>query len=336
MMNPYLKITATAIIVCSHAGAVTLQGTGSSFAGPLIQRWANLRAVGSKNKIDYKPSGSSVGIHQIQSKAVDFAATDVFMSSKELAAAGRPLVHLPITMGAVAVIYRVPGIQSGLKLTPQLVAGLFSGSIKSWKDPALSQANPGVDFPDLPVEVVHRGDGSGTTAIFTDYLTKVSSSWAKQIGMGATVDWPIGTAAKGNSGVADRVASKDGTVGYSELVFAQVNHLSYASLQNASGNFVEPSIDSTIAAAASGIRALPEDFRSSLTNAPGEASYPAVGFTWIIVDETFENPAKGKAMVDFLDWALGPGQQEAKILNFAPLPEALAMKVRRKVASIKF
>ena len=258
------------------------------------------------------------------------------MTSKELKEAGAPVLHIPTCLGAVVVTYNLPGVAKGLKLKSEDVADIFLGKITKWNDKRITDDNPGVKLPDQPIIVVHRSDGSGTTNIFTDYLTSVSGEWAKSVGKGASVKWPVGLGGKGNEGVAGQIKTTRNSIGYVELAYAFENKLPYATLKNKSGAFVEPSIKSTSAAAAGAARNMPADYRLSLVNQSGKDAYPIVGFTWLLVYEQQKDAVKGKKLVEFLNWELKRGQKMAAALLYAPLPENVAKMVEKTVKTIKY
>jgi phosphate transport system substrate-binding protein len=311
--------------------AVTLTGAGATFPYPLYSKWFDVYQQVAGTRINYTSIGSGGGINQITQGTVDFGATDAPMTDEQLAAVKGQILHIPTTIGAVVVIYNLPGVPQGLKLTPGVVADIFLGDITKWNDPRIAQENPGVTLPDTPIAVVHRSDGSGTTNIFTDYLSAVSPAWKQRVGKGTSVNWPVGLGGKGNEGVTGQAKQTPGAIGYVELAYAVQNKLPYAALQNQAGQFVEPSIDSTTAAAAGAASNMPEDLRVSIVNAPGEQSYPIAGFTYVLLYKEQPDAAKGKALVDFLWWALHDGQSYARDLHYAPLPVELVEKASAKV-----
>jgi phosphate transport system substrate-binding protein len=264
---------------------------------------------------------------------VDFGGTDAFMTNKEMAAAGGGVLHIPTVMGSVAVIFNLPGI-SDLKLDAGSLAGIYLGEITKWNDPIIKALNPGKNLPDKNITVVRRSDGSGTTSIFTNYLTKVSTKWASSVGEGKSVNWPVGVGGKGNFGVAGVVKQVEGAIGYVELAYAIENNLSFASLKNKAGRFVSPTIESTSAAAAGALAAMPADFRINLTNASGAASYPIVGLTWIVVKQHQKNSENATTLKNLLLWCLQEGQNYAESLHYAPLPSSLAQKVMASINTI--
>ena len=327
----------TVAVTAGQASAETLiNGAGATFPYPLYSKWFSEYAkVDPSVKFNYQSIGSGGGIKQITAQTVDFGASDKFLTDAELKAAPGKLIHIPTVMGAVVVIYNLPGVAKGLKLSSEDVADIFLGKITKWNDPKIANDNPGVKLPNQPIIVVHRSDGSGTTAIFTDYLSAVSGEWKSKVGMGASVKWPVGLGGKGNEGVAGQVKTTQNTIGYVELAYAFENKLPYAFLKNKSGVFVEPSIKSTSAAAAGAAKNMPADYRVSLVNQPGKDAYPVVGFTWLLVYEQQKNAAKGKKLVEFLNWELKKGQKMASALLYAPLPENVAKMVEKTIKTIK-
>jgi phosphate transport system substrate-binding protein len=317
------------------AGSVALQGAGASFPYPLYSKWlAEYQKRDPLVKINYQSIGSGGGIRQITERTVDFGASDAPMSDAELAKAQGKLVHIPTTLGAVVVSYNLPGV-TGLKLSPEVVAGIFAGEIKTWNDPKLLAINPGVALPGDAITVVYRSDGSGTTAVFTQYLGKVSPSWKEKVGVGKSVKFPAGLGAKGNEGVAGQIKTSRGTIGYVELAYAKQTGLAVAAVQNAAGKFVEPSLEGITAAAASVAGAMPEDFRVSIVDAPGDTAYPISAFTFVLVYEDTADAAKGQALVEFLWWAIHQGQSLGPALHYAPLPPAVVSKVEARLRSLR-
>ena len=328
----------SALVTSGTAFAETLiNGAGATFPYPLYSKWFNEYAkVDPSVKFNYQSIGSGGGIKQVTAQTVDFGASDKFLTDAELKAAPGKIIHIPTVMGAVVVTYNLPGVAKGLKLSSEDVADIFLGKITKWNDPKIANDNPGVTLPDKPIIVVHRSDGSGTTAIFTDYLSSVSPEWKSKVGMGASVKWPIGLGGKGNEGVAGQVKTTQYTIGYVELAYAFENKLPYATLKNKAGNFVEPSIASTTAAAAAAVKHMPADYRTSLVNQPGKDAYPIVGFTWLLVYEQQKNPVNGKKLVEFLNWSMKKGQKMAGALLYAPLPENVEKMVQQTIKTIKY
>ena len=337
-MRSFLKNAALALMlgVTAQASALSINGAGSTFIYPLASKWFYTYHEKTGIEFNYQSIGSGAGIQQLLAGTVDFGATDAFMSAEQMQKAGGTVIHLPATMGAVVVTYNLQGVESGLKLNSEVLAAIFMGEISNWNAPEIAALNPGKSLPDKAITVVHRADGSGTTAIFTDYLTKVSTKWAGLVGKGTAVKWPAGVGAKGNEAVAGVVRQVPGAIGYVELAYVLQNKMSYALIKNRAGAYPEPSIESVSKAAEGALKKMPSDFRVSFTNAPGEGSYPICGFTWILVFPHIDNAEKGKAMVDFLNWAMDEGQKSAPELNYAPLPDSLVDKIKAKIATIKY
>ncbi|HBG04083.1 MAG: phosphate ABC transporter substrate-binding protein PstS [Geobacteraceae bacterium GWC2_58_44] len=323
--------------VAGQASAETLiNGAGATFPYPLYSKWFSEYAkIDSSVKFNYQSIGSGGGIKQITAQTVDFGASDKFLSDDELKAAPGKLLHIPTVMGAVVVTYNIPGVAKGLKLNSEDVANIYLGKITMWNDPKIADDNKGVTLPAKPIIVVHRSDGSGTTSIFTDYLTGVNAEWSQKVGKGASVKWPVGLGGKGNEGVAGQVKTTPYTIGYVELAYAFENKLPYAFLKNKAGVFVEPSIQSTSAAAAAAVKQMPADYRISLVNQPGKDAYPVVGFTWLLVYEQQKDAVKGKKIVEFLKWSMTKGQKMAAPMLYAPLPENVVKMVEKSIKTIK-
>lgn len=315
--------------------ADTLNGAGATFPYPIYSKWFSEYHKAHPNvQINYQSIGSGGGIRQLLAGTVDFGASDGPMTNEQLAQSKVPILHLPTVLGSVVPAYNVGGVSGEIKFTPQALSGIFLGKITKWNDKALTDANPGVNLPDKSIIVVHRSDGSGTTYCFTDYLSKVSPEWKQSVGNGTSVKWPTGLGAKGNEGVAGMVRQMDGSVGYVELIYAVQNRIPYGSVKNSAGQFVKASLASTTAAAAS-VKAMPEDFRVSITNAPGKDDYPISTFTWLLVPAQWKDASKAKIMTDFLNWMLDTGQGMVQQLNYAPLPKSVAEKERAKIKQIR-
>ena len=328
--------SSTASSTATSTQSVDLTGAGATFPYPLYSKWFSLYANLKGVKINYQSIGSGGGIRQLSEGTVDFGASDSPMSDAELAnAKGGPVLHFPTVLGAVVVTYNLPALSAPINLTPQVIADIFSGRIKKWNDTRLASLNPGVSLPNSDILVVHRSDGSGTTYIFTDYLTKAAPSW-KAIGKGKEVKWPAGLGGKGNEGVAGQVKQTPGAIGYVELAYANQNKLPIAAVKNKDGKFVVASVPAVTAAAAGAASSLPAntDYRISIVDAPGADSYPISSFTWILVYQKQADPGKGQKLVDFIDWALTDGEKEAATLDYAPLPTAMASNVRARLKTI--
>jgi phosphate transport system substrate-binding protein len=312
----------------------SLTGAGATFPYPLYTKWiSEFAKVQPAAKINYQSVGSGAGIQQITKRTVDFGATDAPMNDEQMGKA-QGILHIPTCLGAVVLTYNLEGVPSGLKITPEAAAGIFLGTVKEWTDPLIAKENPGTKLPKKGIVSVHRSDGSGTTRIFTDWLTTVSPDWKKGPGAGMSLQWPSGLGAKGNEGVAGQVSSTPGAVGYVELVYAAQNKLSFASLKNPSGAFVTPSLASITAAGAAGLGKLADDFRGSVVAEPAPDAYPIASFTYIVLYDKQTDAAKGKVLVDFLHWAVHEGQAMAEPLSYAPLPAALVAKVDAKLAQV--
>jgi len=337
------KTSDTAVAGAAATPAATtsgadLTGAGATFPAPLYSKWFDSYATKSGVKINYQSIGSGGGIRQLSEQTVDFGASDAPMSDAELAKAkGGPVLHIPTALGAVVIIYNLPQVQTGLKLTGEVVAAIYQGQITKWNDARIASLNPGVQLPSTDILVVHRSDGSGTTYVFSDYLAAVSPAWAAKPGKGKELQWPVGLGAKGNEGVTGQVKQAPGAIGYAELAYATQNKLSMASIRNASGEFVAPSIESVTAAAAGAAAKLgpTTDYRVSIVNAPGAGVYPISSFTWILAYAKQADAAKGKKLTDFLRWALGEGQGMEAALDYAPLPEAMRTALLTRIDSIK-
>ena len=285
-------------------------------------------------EINYQSIGSGGGIRQVLAGTVDFGASDGPMTDEQLSQykAGK-LFHIPTVLGAVVPAYNVPGVNAELKFPPDVLAGIYLGRITKWNDAALVKTNPGVNLPNQDIIVIHRSDGSGTTYIFTDYLSKVSSDWATGVGKNTSVKWPVGLGGKGNEGVAGMIRQMSGGIGYIELIYAVQNKIPYGVVRNAAGNYVKASLESVTAAAGS-MKNMPADFRVSITNAPGKDAYPISSFTWLLIPEKSKDPNKGKILNGFLNWMLDDGEKMTADLTYAPLPESVISKVRETVKQV--
>jgi len=321
-------------LTTSTAGAqMSLTGAGATFPAPLYTRWFNEYAARTGTQVNYQAIGSGGGIRAITDRTVDFGASDGIMTEAQEAAAPG-ILHIPTVSGSVAITYNVPGLEGGLKLTPEALAGIFLGQVTSWSDPAIADQNPGAALPNQDIVVVHRSDSSGTTFIFTNYLSKVSPAWQSGVGASTSVNWPTGLGGQGNAGVANEVKQNPGAIGYVELAYARQNALAFADLRNAAGNYVTPTLESTTAAA-EGVP-LPDDMKVMLTNSGNPTAYPIVGFTWILVYQGQQDATTGQAIVDMLTWALNDGQAYAPELDYAPLSPAAKAKALALVQSIAY
>jgi phosphate transport system substrate-binding protein len=306
-----------------------INGAGATFPYPIYSKWFDeYTKVDPSVRFNYQSIGSGGG----QKQTVDFGASDGPMSDDNLSKAPGKLLHIPTVAGAVVITYNVEG-SPALKFDGETIAGIFLGQIKKWNDPKIAATNPGVKLPDKDIVVVHRSDGSGTTFIFTDYLSKISPEWKSKVGTNTSVSWPTGIGGKGNEGVSGQVKQTPGALGYVELIYAIQNKMAYAEIKNAAGEFIKPTIDSVTAALATAN--IPDDFRFSMTNAPGKDAYPIAGATWLLVYQQQKDAAKGKKLVEFLKWALTKGEAIAKDLDYAPLPESVQQRVLKRVDEIK-
>jgi phosphate transport system substrate-binding protein len=316
-------------------GQTTLVGAGATFPYPIYSKWfSEYHKVHSDVQINYQSIGSGGGIRQVTSGTVDFGASDMPMTDKQLSEVKTRILNLPTVLGADVPAYNIPGVTGEVKFTPEALAGIFLGKISRWNDKAITSANPGVNFPDKDIIVVHRSDGSGTTFIWTDYLSKVSPEWKSQVGSDTSVKWPVGLGQKGNEGVAGSLRQMAGSIGYVELIYAVQNNIPYGSVRNSAGVFVKASLDSVTAAAASAPK-MPADFRVSITNAPGKDAYPISSFTWLLIPAQSKDAAKGKMLADFLSWMVSDGQKMTSSLSYAPLPDNVAAKVKEAIKQVK-
>jgi len=327
---------ATALLAgisVTASAQMMINGAGATFPYPIYSKWFDEYAkVDPSVRFNYQSIGSGGGQKQIMAQTVDFGASDGPMSDENLSKAPGKILHIPTVAGAVVLTYNLPGNPS-LKLDGDTIAGIFLGQIKKWNDPKLAALNPGTTLPDKDIVVVHRSDGSGTTFIFTDYLSKVSGEWKQKVGNNTSVNWPAGIGGKGNEGVSGQVKQTPGAIGYVELVYAIQNKMPFAQVKNSAGEFVKPTIESVTAAVATAN--IPDDFRFSMTNAPGKDAYPICGATWLLVYAQQKDAAKGKKLVEFLKWAAKDGEKMAKDLDYAPLPETVQERVLKRIDEIK-
>lgn len=329
---------AAAPAAATTTSGAALTGAGATFPYPIYSKWFDAYAAKTGVKINYQSIGSGGGIRQLSEQTVDFGASDAPMSDDEMSKAkGGPVQHIPTVLGAVCITYNLPQVSKSLNLTGDLIADIFLGKVTKWNDSRIAALNKGVALPNQDIVVVHRSDGSGTSYIFTDYLSAVSATWKSAPGKGKDVSWPTGLGAKGNEGVTGQVKQTPGAVGYVELAYAKQNNLPTAAIRNAAGQFVQPSIEAVTAAAAGAAQKLPatSDYRISIVNAPGAQAYPISSFTWLLVYKTQPNAEKGKQLLDFLHWALHDGEQMASSLDYAPLPTPLIARLDSTVAMIK-
>jgi phosphate transport system substrate-binding protein len=334
-MRRIMLLLLCVVLPVAVFGQTTLNGAGATFPYPMYSKWfSEYQKLHPDAQINYQSIGSGGGIRQVIAGTVDFGASDGPMTDDQLKEAKVKILHIPTVLGADVPAYNVSGVTAELKFAPEALAGIFLGRITKWNDKAIASTNPGVSLPNEDILVVHRSDGSGTTYIWTDYLSKVSSDWLSQVGKGTSVKWPIGLGGKGNEGVAGSIRQLEGSIGYVELIYAVQNKISYGSVRNSAGEFVKASLDSVTAAAAAAPK-MPADFRVSITNAPGKGSYPISSFTWLLIPAQSKDPAKGKILADFLNWMVTDGQKMTAALSFAPLPDSVAEKVKEAIKQVK-
>ncbi|MGE5247145.1 MAG: phosphate ABC transporter substrate-binding protein PstS [Verrucomicrobiota bacterium] len=333
-----LAVAAMSFAAVPQASAeLAINGAGATFPYPLYSKWFYEYSNANPGvKFNYQSIGSGGGVKQITAGTVDFGASDAPMTDQEMAKLPGAILHLPMAMGAVAVVYHLEGVGPGLRLTQDVLADIFLGKITKWNDPKIAEWNKGVKLPPADIVVAHRSDGSGTTDIFTNYLSTVNPEWRAKVGRGKAVQWPVGLGGKGNEGVAGVVQQTPGAIGYVELAYARQNKMAVASLRNRDGQFVAPTLEATSAAAAGAAKTMPADYRVSIVDAPGKDAYPIAGLTWLLVYKDQMDPAKGKALVQFLKWAIHDGQKMEPALDYAPLPKAVVDKLDKTLRQISF
>lgn len=325
------KTSDTSKILTQNEKTIEIQGAGASFPYPLYSKWmAEYQKVDPRIRVNYQSIGSGGGIRQITEKIIDFGGSDAPMTNEELAKASGKILHIPTTLGAVVVAYNLAEVSS-LKLSSEVMAKIFLGEIQKWNDAAIAKLNDGVTLPNQPISVVYRTDGSGTTAVFTEYLSKTNASWKEKVGAGKSVKFPVGLGAKGNEGVSGQMKMTPGSIGYIELAYAKQSGLAYALVQNAQKQFVEPSLESISAAAENVVAQIPEDLRVSIVDAPGELSYPISSFTYVLVYEEQADATQGVELAKFLWWAVHDGQKFGAALHYAPLPIQVVTKIEAKL-----
>jgi len=335
--NMWLGALAAGAILLAAAEAKTLiNAAGATFPYPIYGKW--FEEYGKKNidvQINYQSIGSGGGIRQLTEGTVDFGASDMPMTDEQIGKVKVKPLHFPTVLGGLVPTYNLPGVTQDLKFTPEALAGIYLGKIKKWNDPALKGTNPGVNLPDTDIIVVHRSDGSGTTFVFTDYLSKVSGEWKKDVGANTSVKWPTGVGQKGNEFVAGFVKQTPNSIGYVELIYAVQNKMGYGAMKNAAGVFLKADFDSVTEAAAGAAKSMPDDFRVSITNAPGKKAYPISSFTWLLIPSKIDDAAKKKAITEFLHWMLADGQKYAAGLGYAPLPKEVVAKELKAISLIQ-
>ena len=322
-MRGVLGVAALAALAAAPASAQNLTGAGATFPYPIYSKWFDVYHEKTGIQINYQSIGSGGGIQQVKAGTVDFGASDAALSNDRLKEMPRKVIHFPTVAGALAMAYNLQGFSGTLKLTPELITGIYMGSITVWNDPKIAAANPGVTMPPAPILPIHRSDGSGTTNIFTTYLSLVSTKWKEMVGVNTSVSWPAGVGGKGNEGVAGLVRQTPGAIGYVELAYAKQNQLQVAVVRNKAGQFVEPTLASTTAAVAAAAEALAKDVRAPIANAATPDAYPIAGLTYLLVYQDQKDPARARALANFIDWAIHDGQALAEGLEYARLPEAL-------------
>ncbi len=331
------RIAGMLVVVLALAGilwadsTLSINGAGATFPYPMYSKWFDeYHKEHSNLQINYQSIGSGGGIKQVTEGTVDFGASDGPMNDEQLKAYadkhGSGILHFPTVLGAVVPTYNIPGVSADLNFTPEALAGIYLGKITKWNDPAITGANKGVKLPAEDIVVVHRADGSGTTYCWTDYLSKISEEWKTKVGKGTSVNWPVGLGGKGNEGVTGTVKNTPSSIGYVELIYAESNKIPYGSVKNSAGVFVKATLAAVSAAAAGAAKDMPDDFRVSITNAPGKTAYPISTFTWLLIPEKFSDAAKRDAIKGFIKWALGPGQSYTDALSYAKLPKEVVAK----------
>ena len=328
--------TTCALVAGVAAQTMRINGAGATFPYPIYSKWfSEYNKLHSDVQINYQSIGSGGGIQQVTKQTVFFGATDGPMTAEQLQAAPGKIMHFPTVLGAVVPVYNLPSVKAELKFSGPVLADIFLGKITKWNDPAIAKLNAGVTLPASDITVAHRADGSGTTYIWVDYLSKVSPEWKTKVGVATSVNWPTGVGGRGNEGVAGLVTQTPGAIGYVELIYALQNKIAYGAVENAAGEFVKGSVQAVTAAAAAAATQMPADFRVSITNAPGKGVYPISSFTWLLFYENAKDKAQAKTMVDFMKWALTDGQRYCADLGYAPLPEAVVKLEMAALAKIK-
>jgi phosphate transport system substrate-binding protein len=329
-------LLSAAAIVAAQSGTVLLNAAGATFPYPIYSKWFDVYHTAQPNtQINYQSIGSGGGIRQLQAGTVDFGASDGPMSDEQLAQSKFKILHFPTVLGADVPSYNIAGVSGELNFTQKALAGIFLGTITKWNDPELTKANPGVNLPSADIVVVHRSDGSGTTYIWTDFLSKVSDEWKNKVGKGTSVNWPVGLGGKGNEGVSGLVKQTPNAIGYIELVYAAQNGIAFGKVQNAAGKFIKADLAGVTAAAAGAAKNMPDDFRVSITNAPGATSYPIASFTWLLIPAHIEDAAKRDAIKGFLKWMLTEGQKYNEGLTYAQLPKAVVEKELKAISLVQ-
>jgi len=331
-----LAAACASALVAGASTAIQINGAGATFPYPIYSKWfAEYNKLHSDVAINYQSIGSGGGVQQITKQTVFFGASDMPMTAEQLQSAPGKIMHFPTVLGAVVPVYNIPNVNTELKFSGPMLADIFLGKITKWNDGAIAKLNPGVSLPGTDITVVHRADGSGTTYIWVDYLSKTSEEFKKRVGVNSSVNWPTGVGGRGNEQVAALVKQTPGALGYVELIYALQNKISYGPVQNMSGELVKASVESVTVAAAAAAKQMPPDFRVSITNAPGKGVYPISSFTWLLLYENPKDKAQSQVMVDFLKWALGDGQKYCAELGYAPLPPDVVKLELAALAKVK-
>ncbi len=335
-----IAIAAVLVSTAVLQAQTAINGAGSTFVYPLFSKWSEeYHKLKPQIQINYQSIGSGGGIEQLIAGTVNIGASDAPLTDQQIATAEKahgPVLHIPETMGGVVIMYNIPGVNQTLKFDGPTIAAIYLGNIKSWDDPRIKELNPGVNFPHTPIIPVHRADGSGTTYIFADYLSKISPEWKQKVGVSTSLGWPVGLGAKGSEGVSGQVERTPGAIGYADLIYALQNNISYGDVKNAAGIYIHPSLQGVTAAAAAAAKTFPKDLRFSITNAPGKESYSISSATWLLIYENQPNYAAGKATVDFIHWVITDGQKYCAGLDYAPIPTQLQKLDLGKLSLVKY
>jgi phosphate transport system substrate-binding protein len=339
-LSALLVVALAAAIAVHSQGNLLINGAGATFPYPIYSKWFDeYHKVHGNIQINYQSVGSGAGIKQVTEGTVDFGASDGPMNDEQMKAYqdkhGSAILHFPTVLGADVPTYNIPGVSAALNFTPEALAGIFLGRVTKWNDPLIASANKGVNLPANDIVVVHRSDGSGTTYIWTDYLSKVSEDWKNKAGKGTSINWPVGLGGKGNEGVTGLIKQTPNSMGYVELIYAAQNKIPYGAVKNQSGAFVKAELASVSAAAAGAAKTMPDDFRVSITDAPGKAAYPISSFTWLLIPEKFSDAAKRDTMKDFIKWAITDGQGAVEALSYAKLPKEVVAKELKAISKIQ-
>jgi len=336
MNKAILTTFLTAGLLAATSAAQSINAAGATFPGPIYQKWFNeYSKVKPGTQVNYQAIGSGGGIRQLTEGTVDFGASDVPMTDDQLSKMKVKALHFPTVLGGIVPTYNVEGVSGDLKFSPETLSGIYLGLIRKWDDPKLVKDNPGVKLPSKDITVAHRSDGSGTSFVFTDYLSKVSGEWKSKVGAGASVNWPVGLGGKGNEGVSGLVKQTPNSIGYVELLYAVSNKMSYGYMKNAAGKFVKANLETVTEAAAGAAKSMPSDFRVSITDAPGDKAYPIASFTWLLIPSKIADAGKREAIKGFLAWMLTTGQQDAAGLSYAPLPKNVVGMEQKQINQIQ-